>query len=529
MSGDLVMGRFRLREPIGSGGMGVVYRAFDERLRREVAVKEVSAGDPERVLREAQAAARLNHRGIVTVYELGRRGSNALLVSELVGGATLAELSAEGALSDRDVAELGDELCDALAHAHARGVVHRDVKPQNVLIADDRDGGTRAMLTDFGIARVSGSPTLTATGEVVGTLAYMAPEQSEGLSAGPPADVYSLALTLYECWAGANPVVGPTPAATARAIGAPLPSLGERRPHLPPDLVALIDACLAPDPADRPAPAVLARGLAQARGALDADRPIPVPGAATPSLSAAIGWRRIGAFVALAGALTLVGGPVGASGAALVIAALALPALLLLPGWAAATPFAAPLFAIAGAAIAYPAAAAHAGIRVAQHAAAGALGWCWTVAAAAGFGVGPATAVAPAAPDGWESSTGRAGEAVLAPLLEPASLAALVTFAAAAAILGRILAARHLALAALAALGWSAGMAALAGVLVDGSIAASPVLIAVAAAAAVGFEHLRRSRVPAPELPPRRREGVPAVSAEPPAAAAPRFGSVPSH
>src|SRR5947208_2213455 len=141
MLGELVIDRFRVLERIGSGGMGTVYRALDERLQRHVAVKEIAGAGADRVLREAQAAARLNHPGIVTLYELGSAGGSALLVSELVEGETLAELAESGNLSDRDVAELGADVCDALAHAHARGVIHRDVKPQNVIVRDDADAG----------------------------------------------------------------------------------------------------------------------------------------------------------------------------------------------------------------------------------------------------------------------------------------------------------------------------------------------------------------------------------------------------
>ncbi|MBA2240140.1 MAG: serine/threonine protein kinase, partial [Solirubrobacterales bacterium] len=211
---ELLLGRFRVLEKIGSGGMGTVHRAFDERLQRQVAVKQVHAGEPDRVMREAQAAARLNHPGIVTLYELGERDGEALLVSELVEGGTLAELSASGALSDREIAELGSGLCDALEHAHRRGVIHRDLKPSNILVRRDEALGRRAKLLDFGIARVSDTRTLTEDGQVVGTLAYMAPEQADGQGAEPASDVYSLALTLYECWAGRNPVAADTPAET---------------------------------------------------------------------------------------------------------------------------------------------------------------------------------------------------------------------------------------------------------------------------------------------------------------------------
>ncbi|MET0730454.1 MAG: serine/threonine-protein kinase, partial [Solirubrobacterales bacterium] len=185
MGDELLMGRFRVLERIGAGGMGTVYRAFDERLQRQVALKEIPSAEPARVLREAQAAARLNHPGIVTLYELGERDGHALLVSELVPGPTLSRLHQGGRLRDRDVAEIAADLSDALAHAHARGVIHRDVKPENVIVRDDQGAGQRAKLMDFGIARIAGAPTLTAAGEVVGTLAYMSPEQADGSLAGP--------------------------------------------------------------------------------------------------------------------------------------------------------------------------------------------------------------------------------------------------------------------------------------------------------------------------------------------------------
>src|SRR5215216_2095482 len=252
MVGEVVMDRFRLGERIGSGGMGTVYRAFDERLQRHVAVKEITSSDPERVAREAHAAARLNHPGIVTLYELGSDSGRALLVSEFVDGDTLAELARRGDLSDREVAEFGADVCEALSHAHERGVIHRDLKPQNVIVRVDDGAGRRAKLMDFGIASLLGASTLTATGEVVGTLAYMAPEQAEGRGAAEPADVYSLALTLYECWTGQNPVARATPAQTALQIGGRVPSLREYRPDLPAHLADCLDLCLEADPELRP-------------------------------------------------------------------------------------------------------------------------------------------------------------------------------------------------------------------------------------------------------------------------------------
>jgi eukaryotic-like serine/threonine-protein kinase len=249
--GSLVLNRFLIERRIGSGGFGVVYEAWDGRLERSVAVKAIeSRGESgHRVLREAQAAARLNHPGIVTLYELGEEDGNALLVSELVEGSTLARQARAGQLSDREIGEIGADLCEALDHAHSRGVVHRDIKPQNVQVTE---GEPRAKLMDFGIARLAGGVSLTAPGDVVGTLAYMSPEQAEGREAGPEADVYSLALTLYECWSGEHPHRRSSPAATARAIGARARPLRRLRPDLPRELSATVDACLDPRPARRP-------------------------------------------------------------------------------------------------------------------------------------------------------------------------------------------------------------------------------------------------------------------------------------
>jgi serine/threonine protein kinase len=251
--GSLVLNRFLIERRIGSGGFGTVYEAWDGRLERPVAVKAIeSTGAPgsDRVLREAQAAARLNHPGIVTLYEMGEEDGNALLVTELVDGSTLAELNRDGTLSDREVGEIGADLCEALDHAHTRAVVHRDIKPQNVLVTEE--GEPHAKLMDFGVARLTDAAALTAPGDVVGTLAYMAPEQAEGRTAGPEVDVYALGLMLYESWSGDHPTRRATPAATARAIGARLRPLRRLRPDLPRELCETVDACLQTRPDRRP-------------------------------------------------------------------------------------------------------------------------------------------------------------------------------------------------------------------------------------------------------------------------------------
>lgn len=260
----LVLERYRLEQRLGAGGFGVVWHAWDEKLEREVAVKAIprERGAGGRVEREALAAARLNHPAIVGIYELASDEHDVYLVSELVRGRTLAELLRAGAISDRDVARIGGDLCEALAHAHARGVIHRDLKPQNVMVVAEPAAGVGfAKLTDFGVAHVVSGDALTHTGDVVGTLAYMAPEQAEGARVAPACDVYSLALTLYEAWTGRNPLRAGGPAATARRLGRPLPPLAEQRRDLPLELCHALDDALDVDPTRRLAPGELAAEL----------------------------------------------------------------------------------------------------------------------------------------------------------------------------------------------------------------------------------------------------------------------------
>jgi hypothetical protein len=348
---ELVLGRYRLVRRLGAGGFGVVWAAFDERLERDVAVKVVPHGaggrGPER---EARAVARLNHPGIVALYELASDDEAVYLVSELVRGSTFAELAREGALSDRDVARIGIALCDALEHAHANGVIHRDVKPQNILVAADPSAGAGfAKLADFGVAHLAGGEPLTRTGDVVGTLAYMAPEQAEGRRVTPAADVYSLALCLYEGWTGTNPVRGASPAETARRVGRLLPPLGRVRRDLPAELCAAVDDALDPDPLRRPPLRELRAALAACEGALSEEGGLVEPatierfGLATaqalarprprPLLRRALAGLAAGALAAVAVALLE---PAPPSPPLVALAAAGAVALLPRLGWLAA-------------------------------------------------------------------------------------------------------------------------------------------------------------------------------------------------
>ncbi len=532
--GALVLNRFRVRGRLGSGGFGTVYRAWDERLERDVAVKVIELqGQPmDRVLREAQAVARLNHRSVVTLYELGEDGRRAYLVSELVDGPTLADLERDAGLSDRDVAAAAADLCAALTHAHSRGVVHRDIKPQNVLIAvEDR----AAKLMDFGIARVLDGSGITATGDVVGTLAYMAPEQAEGEEAGPPADVYSLALTLYEAWSGQNPNARSTPAATARAIGSEIAPLDEQRRDLPLGLCETIDACLISDPELRPELAELEAAIDEALPALDGDGSVPPPrrravplavaldtlvGRTPAELGGAVGagaacatamavtpasgptwayllplaaalltlsWSRLGFFastLALAAWLAL---PAGLPGAALALAVLAIPpALLACSGTALSLPVASPLLGIAGVAPVYPALAGLAG-RARDRLLLGATGYVWLAVAESGFDRKLLFGPERVAPDGWQSSAGVTARHLLAPLLiEPGFWFGVALWAFGALALGLVVRGRNAALDLLGALVWAAALVAALGLRsgaagLRGGVLAATMLVVIAA------------------------------------------------
>ncbi|MFH8977498.1 serine/threonine-protein kinase [Streptomyces sp. NPDC017890] len=250
----VVAGRYHLLSPLGEGGMGTVWRARDQVLHREVAVKEVRApaGLPEtdvrrmyaRLEREAWAAARVAHPNVVTVYDVATDGGRPWIVMELVRGLSLADLlEAEGPLEPRRAARIGAEVLAALRAAHGAGVLHRDVKPANVLLANDG----RVVLTDFGIAMVEGSSALTMTGEVVGSPEFLAPERALGRTPGPESDLWSLGVLLYAAVEGTSPFRQDTPLSTLRAIvDEELPP-----PHRAGALAPVVEGLLRKDPAER--------------------------------------------------------------------------------------------------------------------------------------------------------------------------------------------------------------------------------------------------------------------------------------
>ena len=251
--------RYVLGEVIGRGGMAEVYRATDTKLKRQVAVKLLreATGDPSdraRFMAEAKTLAKLNHAGLVTVLDAGTAAERPFLVMELIDGPNLGECCTGTALHMTRVVAVGTQVADGLAHAHAAGVVHRDVKPSNVMLG--RDG--RVWLTDFGIARLVGDTAhLTRTGMTIGSPAYLAPEQVRGQEVGPPADVYSLGLVLLEMITGRRAYPqAPTEAALARLTTPP-----EIPEELPTGWRTLLARMTALDPAERPTADRVAREL----------------------------------------------------------------------------------------------------------------------------------------------------------------------------------------------------------------------------------------------------------------------------
>lgn len=300
--GVVVDRRYRLTELLGSGGTADVFRGVDVRLRRDVAVKVfrpgASAVTAERFCQEAELLGRLTHPALVEVHDVGRHASSVYVVMRLVEGVTLREHLLDGPMPDGQVARLGVRLASALSHVHAAGVVHRDVKPSNILVG--LDGA--AYLTDFGISRFVDEPTRSAPGTLVGTVPYLAPEQLLGHGSGPASDIHALGLVLLEAVKGEREYPGgPTEAGPARALRPPMvpayTSAGltaaieamtrtdpERRPGAA-ECVRLLEAASEDASSPRRAPAlsghaasVPTRGRAENRVAPPPDSPPTVPG-----------------------------------------------------------------------------------------------------------------------------------------------------------------------------------------------------------------------------------------------------------
>ena len=330
--GSVVMERFRVDERLEGGGFGAVYRAWDNRLERHVAVKAIEVGGEtgKRILREAHAAARLNHPGVVTLYELGRQDGVWLMVTELVEGGTLRDRCAAGELSDHEIAEIGADLCDALSHAHKHGIVHRAIKPQNVLVSSS---AATAKLADFGIGRLLVHTRVPADGPCPPALAYLSPEQAGGALGGPETDVYSLGLTLYECFAGRPP-----------SDAARLP-LRRARADLPRPLTQAVDACLHPQPGNRPPLDHLAAAIEASLPELSADprtakraQPLPLAVSIASAQPPAIAFAAV-----VAGLVGAAAAGIGLPGSAPLMLAAPLLAIL-----SFARPERALLFALAG-------------------------------------------------------------------------------------------------------------------------------------------------------------------------------------
>ncbi|MGW0875934.1 serine/threonine-protein kinase [Streptomyces sp. NPDC002740] len=290
----VVDGRFELVGRLGGGGMGLVWRAHDLALRRDVAVKEVRPPDPdlaeydpegartlrERVLREARALARVHHPNVVTIHHIVDGGENTYpwIVMELVEGGSLQDRLDRGVMTPAEAAGLGREVLSALRAAHAVGIEHRDVKPANVLLRPDG----RPVLTDFGIAAVRETASLTATGAVIGSPDFMAPERVSGKEGGPAADLWSLGMLLYVAVEGHHPLRRASTLATLAAV------LGEDvpEPRRAGPLTGVLKALLVRDPQARPDAAEVDRMLAAVTGgAPDPPRSAPAPVPHAPQTS----------------------------------------------------------------------------------------------------------------------------------------------------------------------------------------------------------------------------------------------------
>ena len=263
---ELVLDRYRPLRPLGSGGSGSVWLARDEQTGLDVALKivprEGKAAD--RAEREAEAASRLRHERCLRAYGFGSDSGHVYIAYEYVSGRTLRDAMRTGELRDGQAVEAAAQILDGLAHAHSRGIIHRDVKPSNVLLADDEgipESEISVRLLDFGLAQFDEAETLTAVGDVPGTLAYISPERLCGEEACAASDVWGVGILLWEALAGKHPFWGVPLTKMAGTIETGAPPLQLERPDLPKRLLAAIGHALARDPARRPPAAALAREL----------------------------------------------------------------------------------------------------------------------------------------------------------------------------------------------------------------------------------------------------------------------------
>src|SRR5256885_9127790 len=249
---ELILGRYRPVRPLGSGGMGHVWLARDEENGLDVALKMVGreGKSAARAERESNAAAPLRHRHCQRIYALARDPGHVYIAYEYVPGRTMRQALAAGELDDRAAVEVAVQVLEALAHAHGRGIVHRDVKPSNVLLAEG--GPVDIRLLDFGLAQMAEFDTLTAIGDVPGTLGYVSPERLLGRPATEAADVWAVGVMLWEVLTGHHPFRTDSAGETSSRIQAGAPPLGTVRPDLPAALQRAVTSALAPNPARRP-------------------------------------------------------------------------------------------------------------------------------------------------------------------------------------------------------------------------------------------------------------------------------------
>jgi eukaryotic-like serine/threonine-protein kinase len=261
LSHELFLGRYRPIRPLGSGGMGHVWLARDERSGLDVALKIVAreGKSGHRAEREARAASSLRHPRCQRILALARDPSHVYIAYEYVPGRTMREALRAGELDDRAALEVCGQIADALAHAHRRGIVHRDVKPSNVLLAESPEIDVR--LLDFGLAQMAEFDTLTGLGDIPGTLAYIAPERLQGLPATAAADVWGLGVVLWEALAGEHPFWGGDLSETSRSIQQGAPSLETLRPDLPRHVIETVDGARVASPQRRPTAERLAAEL----------------------------------------------------------------------------------------------------------------------------------------------------------------------------------------------------------------------------------------------------------------------------